>query len=161
VGVSRVAAKDSEYSLTPAGLHFELAETLPHVGSRAWDALNRDTELPDAYFDFLSDYERSFYPPNSGLHRLFGHSANVQGDMQLEAQLVSNGLYCGNSSGYEDPRRAALEPGADEWVLLLQLDSDDRIDMMWGDLGMLYLWIKRGDLAERRFDRVWMTLQCG
>jgi uncharacterized protein YwqG len=85
----------------------------------------------------------------------------IQGDMQLEAQLVSNGLYCGNPSGYEDPRRETLEPGADEWVLLLQFDSDSRIDVMWGDLGMLYFWIRKSDLAERRFDRTWMTVQCG
>ncbi len=82
-------------------------------------------------------------------------------DMQLEAQLVMNGLYCGNSSGYQDPRRKQLEDGADDWVLLLQLDSDDTGGFMWGDLGMLYYWIRSGDLAERRFDRVWMTLQCG
>jgi hypothetical protein len=33
-------------------------------------------------------------------HRILGHSTNIQGDMQLEAQLVTNGLYCGDPSGY-------------------------------------------------------------
>lgn len=160
-GVSRAAATDLDHVHSPAGMNFRLAETLPSIGSRAWDALEQEAELPDSYFDFLSDFEQSFYPPNSGLHRLFGHSANVQGDMQLEAQLVSNGLYCGDSSAYQDPRREALEPGAADWILLLQLDSDDSINMMWGDLGMLYFWIKANDLAARRFDRAWMALQCG
>jgi uncharacterized protein YwqG len=160
-GVSRAVVSDPEYVLTPAGMRFRLAETLPHIGSRAWDALGLDRDLSDKYFDLVSDFERSFYPRSSGLHRLFGHSANVQGDMQLEAQLVSNGLYCGDSSGYRDPRREALERGADDWILLLQLDSDDGAELMWGDMGMLYFWIKRDDLSERRFDRAWMALQCG
>ena len=38
-------------------------------------------------------------------------------------------------------------------VLLLQLDSDDRMNWMWGDLGTLQFWIKLDDLAARRFDR--------
>jgi uncharacterized protein YwqG len=50
--------------------------------------------------------------------------------------------------------------GVDQWLLLLQLDSDDPIDVMWGDGGMLYFWIRRDDLANRRFDKTWMTLQC-
>ena len=80
--------------------------------------------------------------------------------MQLEAQLVTNGLYCGSPTGREDPRRKTLEPGADDWVLLLQFDSEDTIDVMWGDCGMLYYWIRNDDLANGRFDNVWMTLQC-
>jgi uncharacterized protein YwqG len=81
--------------------------------------------------------------------------------MQLEAALVTSGLYCGDATGYEDPRAQVVAASADEWQLLLQLDSDDRADLMWGDGGMLYFWIRAQDLAERRFEMVWMTLQCG
>jgi uncharacterized protein YwqG len=93
-------------------------------------------------------------------HWLLGNSMNVQNDMQLEAQLVSNGLYCGNSTGYDDPRRKELEPGAADWLLLLQLDSDDTANLMWGDVGMLYFWIRKNDLANLDFSKTWMDLQC-
>jgi uncharacterized protein YwqG len=53
-----------------------------------------------------------------------------------------------------------LEAGADDWLLLLQLDSDGTADVLWGDVGMLYFWIRRQDLQEQRFDKVWMTMQC-
>ena len=34
-------------------------------------------------------------------HQLFGHPLPIQGnDMDLEAQLVSNGIYCGGPEGY-------------------------------------------------------------
>lgn len=74
-------------------------------------------------------------------HRLPGHPDPIQGDMQLECQLAGRGLYCGDSTGYKDPRRLDLEPGATSWRLLLQVDTQDEIDMMWGE--------------------VWMILQCG
>ncbi len=138
--------------------------TLPHIGSRVYGHFDQLANLNDseaeAYFAYSEEVER-LGGPKRGNHHLLGHSDNVQGDMQLEAQLVTNGLYCGNETGYKDPRRKALEAGADDWMLLLQLDSDDTAEFMWGDLGMLYYWIRKQDLAENRFDSVWMTLQCG
>lgn len=73
--------------------------------------------------------------------------------MRLECQLVSNGIYCGDPSGYQDPRRASLESGAADWQLLIQIDSDaDRLGWMWGDMGRLYFWNRRQDLAAANFE---------
>ena len=47
---------------------------------------------------------------------------------------------------------------AAEWVLLWQIASSD--DIMWGDSGYLYVWIRRDDLAAQRFDRAHVVLQC-
>lgn len=135
--------------------------TVPHIGSRAYDALSKEIELSDDYLEFADELERRGYPAKAGLHRLLGHSANMQDDMQLEAQLVTNGLNCGNSAAYRDPRRAALEARASDWKLLLQLDSVADPELVWGDFGMLYFWIRSEDLLARRFDRAWMRLQCG
>jgi uncharacterized protein YwqG len=160
----RFEAPGNEYSLDEHVLSFSQAPSLPRYGSRDYDELERLTNLTDEdeydrYYDFVDEYEAKFYPTRAR-HRLFGYSSNVQGDMQLEAQLVTNGLYCGDASGYEDPKAEALSAGASDWILLLQLDSDPDADLMWGDAGLLYYWIRAEDLAARRFDRVWMTLQC-
>lgn len=94
-------------------------------------------------------------------HQIGGYSNNIQGDMQLEAQLVMNGLNCGDGSGYSDPRAKVLEASRDDWQLLLQLDSDEeRGQFMWGDCGRLYFWIRKQDLAKADFSHVWMSLQC-
>ena len=66
-----------------------------------------------------------------------GHPKVIQNEMQLECQLVSNGLYCGDASGYDHPTRKILETGAMDWRLLFQLDTDDDFQsgkpgMMWG-----------------------------
>jgi uncharacterized protein YwqG len=94
------------------------------------------------------------------IHRCGGHPQEIQGDMRLQCQLVANGLYCGNETGYKDPRRASLEPGAADWQLLLQFDSDERLGWMWGDAGRVYFWIRRQDLASADFEGAWAVLQC-
>lgn len=142
------------------GITFFPSVTFPHYGSRIYEALDERVVLPVQYDEFVNEVEAQGYPDASGRHRLLGHAANIQGDMQLEAQLVSHGLYCGDETGYQDPRAAKLVPGASDWLMLLQLDTDDGVDMMWGDVGMLYFWIRRADLLARRFERTWMTLQC-
>ena len=164
---SELVARESpnaDVRLAKRLIRFASGHTLPHYGSKAFerlDALCSFTESEcDRYFEALHELESLAYPAGSGRHRLLGHSANVQGDMQLEAALVTGGLYCGDATGYHDPRAKELERTADDWVLLLQLDSDDGGEIMWGDMGTLYYWIRKNDLVERRFDRVWMTLQC-
>ena len=59
-------------------------------------------------------------------HQLFGHPSPVQGnDMDLECQLVANGLNCGDPSCFTDLRAVELEAGRSDWTLLFQLDTDD------------------------------------
>ena len=95
------------------------------------------------------------------IHRCGGHPQEIQGDMRLECQLASNGLYCGDSSGYEDPRRSVLEKGAMDWRLLVQIDSDEkRLDWMWGDVGRIYIWARWQDIKAKDFERSWGIIQC-
>ena len=94
-------------------------------------------------------------------HLVGGFPDPIQGDdMELQCQLVSHGLYCGDSSGYTDPKAAPLRDGATDWRLLLQLDTDDALGVMWGDGGMLYFWIREQDARAARFDQAWAVLQC-
>ncbi len=145
---------------------------VPAEGRFAAVGLRPDTELtfvPAESFTAVSlgltrDESRPYYrvlPGGRGtIHRLLGHPDPVQGDMQLQCQLVSNGLYCGDASGYQDPRAAGLWRGAAGWRLLLQVDSQDGTGMMWGDAGRLYYWIRHEDLIAGQWDRTWLVLQC-
>ena len=110
------------------------------------------------YSDILSDVLDD--AGGGPMHRLLGYADNIQGDMHFECQLVTNGLYCGDRTGYQDPRAARLAAHAADWVLLLQVDSDDDTGMMWGDCGRLYFWIRREELVRGEFENVWFILQC-
>jgi len=94
------------------------------------------------------------------VHRCGGNPQQIQQDMRLECQLVSNGLYCGDQTGYQDPRRPTLEKGAEDWRLLIQIDSDEkRLGWMWDDVGRIYIWARWQDIKAKDFERSWGILQ--
>lgn len=137
--------------------------TLPPWESTDFGFLALSDRQTDSYLRLLEALNRIQAAGDAGVpvHQLLGHPDQIQGDMQLEVQLVTHGLYCGNSTGYEDPRRVELEPGSPQWRLLLQVDSDEeRLGVTWGDGGRIYLWSREPDLAARRFDASWLLLQC-
>ena len=53
-----------------------------------------------------------------------------------------------------------IDAKSKELVLLFQMDSDDELEVMWGDAGMLYFCIEKQDLFHKRFNKVKFTLQC-
>jgi uncharacterized protein YwqG len=100
--------------------------------------------------------------PGQLIHRIGGYPQEVQGDMQLECQLVTHGLYCGNQSAYKDPRRSELEKGSSDWKLVAQFDSDEAgLGWMWGDVGRVYFWARKQDIEAADFGNSWAILQCG
>ena len=97
-----------------------------------------DEEMDD-YFDWIDERE-------GACNKLLGHSDNIQGGMELECEYVTNGIYCGDPSGYQQAKKLGLHKNAARWSLLMQVESNEELGMMWGDLGRLYLWITDEDL---------------
>ncbi len=95
--------------------------------------------------------------------KLLGYADLVQGSMLGECAQVTAGLYCGDGKAYQNAsqaQKAALAADARNWTLLAQFGTlSDEI--MFGDCGCIYFYIRKQDLAARRFDRVWLCLQCG
>jgi uncharacterized protein YwqG len=143
------------FTFPSAQVSFEPYLSLPDFSADSVRDLVLNVENDEQYCDFVDKHAGP-----APQHQIFGWPHVIQGDMALDCQLVTNGLYTGNASGYKDSRRKALEPGAKDWTLLLQIDSDDNTEMMWGDAGMLYVWIRRQDLASRDFEKAWTILQC-
>ncbi len=114
----------------------------------------------DAYIELLEAFSEE--DDNDGIgHQILGFPLEIQGEMSFECEAVTKGVYMGNPEGYEKAEKQGVGQGSQKWRLLLQMDSDDNAEMMWGDLGMLYFWIKEEDLIARNFDNVWTILQCG
>jgi uncharacterized protein YwqG len=87
-------------------------------------------------------------------HRMLGYADTIQDDMRVQCQLVSHGIKDTN-----DPRAKDLLPGARDWHLLLQVDSDESVGMQWASTGMLYYWIAQTDLQAHHFEHSWLVLQ--
>lgn len=102
-----------------------------------------DDDTGEAIFELLEE--------GAPHHQVLGHPSAVQNPVFPEIAH-----YC---DGIEDWDEA--EKAAGDYVLLFQMDSDDDLDAVWGDLGMLYFCIRKEDLEEKRFDRTQMIMQCG
>jgi uncharacterized protein YwqG len=142
-------------------VRLEASETLPDW---AWFFEHHGDEIDDDIDEFqetleMFDDEQLYEMFDTG-HVIGGWPALIQNPMELECQLASNGINVGGPEGYADPRAKALEAGAADWRLLLQLDSEDELDWMWGDAGTLYFWCRKQDIAAARFERAWTILQC-
>lgn len=117
-------------------------------------------ELGIAGSELWSAYSEVLGSADETIIKLLGNPDAIQGDMQEECQLASNGVYCGDGKYREDPRAQALATGSGGWRLLLQVDSVEAAEMMWGDLGRIYFWLTDEDLRAGRWEEVWVVLQC-
>ena len=148
---------ENDYKYCEKKLEQELIKTYLSLEDERIEGL----QLTDDQADWYVNFRDSVYNDDPK-HQISGFANEEQGSyMDLECELVSNGLFCGDPSGYNDPKAKHLEQNRKDWTLLLQVDSDDEIGMMWGDMGKLYFWIKKDDLEKLIFENVWMILQCG
>jgi uncharacterized protein YwqG len=152
------AGLGADFIFKPCRLEFMEWSTLP-----AWDSdesswLDLDDEESDAYAEMLDE----LYGGLGTQHWLLGHPNNIQGDMRTSCEMLSQGKKPGpyESAGDFLAETLKYHESAMKWVLLFQLDTDDDAGMMWGDCGRLYFWIREEDLKNRRFENVWMQLQC-
>lgn len=122
-----------------------------------------DPNAPDDLWDAAIALRTELHgEQGQGAHRLLGAPDVVQNPMEIECQLASNGVYCGGATpDADDARLRELARGVVDWRLLLQLDTDDNPEWMWGDMGCLYFWIRKQDLERQDFSKVWGVLQCG
>lgn len=119
---------------------------------------NEDDEAFDAVQDELGAEEPEV------CSKLLGWPDVIQGSMFEECDMVTQGFYLGDDWNKvpQNIRRQAAETALDRWQLLFQLDTveDGGFELMFGDCGRIYFYITKDDLRERRFDRVWLILQC-
>lgn len=140
-----------------ARMCFEAVMELPAPESDLTDSLDlpEDDDLQDAFWEWTDEHCEECS------NKLLGHADPVQNGMELECEYVTHKINCGTPDGYRIAKSKGLDKNAARWNLLLQVDSNEDIGMMWGDLGRLYLWITNEDLAARKFENCWLILQCG
>ncbi|MCM1054614.1 MAG: YwqG family protein [Bacteroides sp.] len=158
--------------LVPADFPDDLEEKFrfPAVGIKA----RREDSYQD-YPDFLlqrekltecwDDYDRAArglkinVPDNSS--KLLGWADVLRDNMTNVCELVSRG-YCltdGTDEVSPRDRQETEQSSADEWRLLLQLDTVKKDDLELTFGGRLYYYIRKEDLAERNFDNVMLIRQ--
>jgi uncharacterized protein YwqG len=139
----------------PRAVSFSTALTVSRTPALEVPGLAWSDDQQQRYEAALAGIPVPQQPPPQ--HQLLGLPNTLQDDMRIECQLASHGVSM--DSAASDPHATALSSGASNWILLLQLDSDEQAGMRWESAGMLYYWIERDALRQGRFDDTWVVLQ--
>ncbi len=114
-------------------LKFELeTEICPVADYQFYEKYGQD------FFQNFGENEWKIYEEYEKMHRSAGHKI---GGYAYFTQ--------------DDPRSPS-----DPMLLLFQMDSDEMMDLQWGDMGIGHFFIREADLAARRFDRVQYSWDC-
>jgi uncharacterized protein YwqG len=165
-GSWRVIYSDAERSTlsTPSVPDHPRAFPRAYVRFRAIDSLPSEERIEDGWEMSGEELNALLHAENLPFrgqprHQMFGYPVPEQEDnMELESQLASQGLTLGAP---KDAIFKQAKRNAPQWKLLLQLDTDDDLDMMWEDGGLLYFWVKETESSQGNFENVWMILQSG
>jgi uncharacterized protein YwqG len=141
----------SRFMPLPASFFPDL--TLPSAPRQADPGLNWSDDETHRYEAWLME---RFSPQERAApkHRMFGYPDQIQDDMQVECALAAHGFH-----SPDEPGAAASVRAKADWLLLLQVDSEDRLSMRWGSAGMIYFWIERAALQQAHFDQTWLVQQ--
>lgn len=125
-------------------------------------------------YEGYDDYEKAcvslgYDPGDDGygeITKLLGFPDVIQNPMEEECERISRGYSCGCPEDYQKTPKEEIpdiEEKAKEWTLLFQMGTveTDDYELMFGDCGHIYFWIRKSDLEKRDFDNVWLILQCG
>lgn len=93
------------------------------------------------------------------VNKLLGHAAPVQNGMELQCEYVTHGIHYWNTEERARGESMGLDQNAARWNLLMQIECNKEIGMIWGDMGALFLWISDEDLAARNFENAWLIPQ--
>jgi len=156
VGLTR--ERDPRRTYRAGTLRFEPFLSPPDGNSSMVEKLNLSEADSETYIEFCETLWPARTPGEVLKHQMFGHADPVQNEMELECQFQRNG----EKARWDLPPERFIDASRD-WVLLLQVDSDDGKagpGWMWGDLGMVYFWIHRDDLTALRLERAIAIEQC-
>ncbi len=150
-----------EYLIPEMAVKFKAQKSYP-----SYEELDLYADIDCDWDDYDEILTRLGADTESEHHKLLGYADVIQSEMLTDCERVSRGLYCGNPESYASTpadEEVDIQSSAKDWTLLLQLSTLTKGDweLMWGDCGMLYFYIRKQDLAEKRFENVWFSLQCG
>lgn len=150
-----------EYVKIPEyAIHFEKQISIPEY----MELKNNDQYDWDDYQECR--IECGYAPDKWGTYmKLLGYPDIIQSAMQEECEMATRGYRQGNPEDdvkISEEEKRDIQSNADEWILLFQMGTitDDDYELMFGDCGHIYYWIKKKDLLDCNFENIWLVLQC-
>ena len=155
---------DVEFVIPELAVEFDPHVSLPGYGDNDDElGISRDEDLD--WDEFIECIENAGGDDIEELTKLLGYPNVIQNPMEEECEACLRGFRQGNPEDYKvipDTEKADITDKAKDWILLFQMSTIESEDyeLMFGDCGSIYFWIRNEDLKERNFDKVWLVLQC-
>lgn len=140
-------------------LTFAQKWSLP-LGDGPWEAAYDPQNSPMQYESYWDMWALAYPEPH---HHLLGYPFPVQGNVIRECVVQSGQIKLGSQTqpqSYRDEQKAYISDQMQQWQFLFEIDSDASLDVMWGDMGTLYICIPRASLEARQFEDCWTIMQC-
>ena len=144
-----------EYRLRPCRVGAVRGVSLPDIWEVASTGL---LGTPEKQRDAYVEIRESLMEGMDNIHQFLGCDSPVQHAVCEETVQAVSGCYEGGK--FNKKRWESVESQVGEWMLLLQVDSDSAMDVLWGDVGAIYFTIRKEDLKAKLFDRAWLVFQC-
>ena len=150
---------DAQLPMKDSGSRFiyYIEPTLPHYDHYDPSSLKRlgvamalSDDAMYAYWEVQKDL-RNHDENDPAIHRIFGYADPVQ-----TANDDCDAYFANLLQKEEGVAELQEYP---PWCLLLQVDSDPKLGTIWCDLGRIYFYILKSDLAKRDFSRTWVDFQ--
>ena len=154
---------DEDVVMPEFSVALERRISMPAVGDFPAEATDMEFEWEE-YEECCKECGYSF-DEWGALTKLLGYPDTIQSPMEEECEALARGYRLGCPEDFkvipEDIWKEIKEKSKD-WILLFQMgtiESDD-MEYMFGDCGHIYFWIRKQDLKSKRFDHIWLVLQC-
>ena len=115
-----------------------------------------EEDVADEDFDAFHDVRDEF--SNRGGHQLLGLADSIQLAVERDTVHAVHGCTT-ETGGFDGDKWQAVKHEVSDWRLLLQINTDEDLDMMWGDAGKLYFTIRRDALSQPDTENTWFTFQ--
>ena len=154
---------EDDYKIPEFKVNFKSNISLPSYEDFYLFLKEHDTfkEQDISFSDFIPLYDDLFIPDNN-YTKLLGYPEVIQNPMEEECEAVTRGFDMGGVESYPKKYQKEIRSASKDWILLFQMDTVETSDyeLMFGDSGHIYFWIKKEDLANKNFENIWLILQC-
>ena len=122
-----------------------------------------ENEFYDIYHSAYDELSKKYLVPIEKYIKLLGYPDVIQNSMEEECAAIARGFNMGGIGYlYLKKYHDEIKKASKDWILLFQMDTieSDDYELMFGDCGHLYFWIKKEDLKNKNFENIWLILQC-
>ena len=159
---TQIPEETKEWSVGEQALSF--ADAVSLLSSFAYSRRSGREVDWDTYNELRAEFGYDAAAHADNPMKMLGYADEIQNEMEPECELYSRGIDEDMQEELSEEEQAELvRNAADRWVLLFQMGTveDGETELMYGDCGLIYFWIRKEDLAARNFDNVHLILQCG